>query len=844
MRIQAPLSGVIVPLDQVPDAVFAQKMAGDGVSIDPTDSILRAPFAGKIEFLHPSHHALTLLSPEGAEVLIHIGIDTVQLRGDGFKARVAQGAQVRAGDPLIEFDLDQVACKSKSLLTQVLVVNYPKFKFKWNPQAFAVAGKTELFSIEAKGESKKGSRVDAPQTANTASASVQTSPTLTCMNPTGLHARPAATLAAEAQKFKSEISLHKGDKSANAKSLTAIISLEVANQSRVYFTARGVDAKVAVEHLYTQLQAGLGEGFGNAGPTKPSLTATPKREQAQAQNPDELSGISASPGLVIGSIYLLDSQELQPADVPGKGVAYETQRLQIAQDQARGRIQELASAKNVSAESKGIFQAHLQLLADPDLTARAMVQIKNGTAAPKAWHSAYHETADLLRSLDNELLAERSQDVKDVGQRVLRLLMGVEESRQAIPAQSIVVARQVTPSQFSFLLEQKIVGLATVEGGPSSHVGILARSMSIPMLTGLPEVVLETPSLKKAILDADEALFFLKPSPELLSKTEKRQSALKEQQAVNLKHAQEKAVTLDGFRMDVFANIGNVAEAQQSVAMGAEGVGLLRSEFLFLKRQTPPTEKEQGQIYSDIVAALKGQPVIIRTLDVGGDKPLSYLPVPPEENPFLGVRGLRLSLAQPEIFRTQLRAILSVKAIEQVRIMFPMVTSLFELIEAKKILEEERNVIGAKPVQIGIMVEVPSAALLAEVFAPHVDFFSIGSNDLTQYALAIDRGHRDLAKQADGLHPAVLQLIGMTAKAGAKYKKHVGVCGGIASDPQAVPLLVGLGVTELSVSVPSIAEIKASVRKLNKKKCQELAERALMMDSAEQVRAASKEFLI
>lgn len=836
MKIIAPLGGVIVPLDQVPDPVFSQKMAGEGVAIDPSDGLLRAPISGRIEFLHPARHALTLKSDDGAEILLHIGIDTVEFKGDGFKTRVSQGARVRVGDPLIEFDLNKLAPQAKSLLTLVIIVNHSDYHFTWGQARIAVAGESLLYSIDSLGASLAGNQ--APESAE--SLGITKSPVFTVENPTGLHARPAASLAALAQKFKSEIFLHHGDKKANAKSLTAIIALEVGCQSRIYFSAKGEDSGQCLEQLFTLLQSGLGESVSHA------KTPNPTQVMDKNHDPDRINGICASPGLVMGTVFLLDSQELKPEETPGLGAATELQRWLQAQQQAKQNIEQLLKSHSGNTESQGIFQAHLQILADPDLLERAKSHIHSGKNAAHAWSLAYQESAAILKRLDNELLAERSQDVKDVGERVLRILMGIEESAHKIPPGSIGVARQITPSQFSKLAEQGIQGLATVEGGPSSHVGILARSLAIPMLTGLPDRVLDLTNHQPVILDATDmssAALFLNPTHEQRLSTERRQALLQERHSLDLKHAHEPALTRDQFKMDVFANIGNVHEAQDCVTLGAEGVGLLRSEFLFLKRQTPPTESEQTAIYNDIIAALEGQPVIIRTLDVGGDKPLSYLPVAAEENPFLGVRGLRLSLARPEIFRAQLRAILRVQEIDRVRIMFPMVTSLSELIEARKILEEERKLLNTNAVEVGIMVEVPSAALMAEVFAPHVDFFSIGSNDLTQYTLAIDRGHRELAKQADGLHPAVLQLIAITAKAAAIHKKHVGVCGGIASDPHAVPILLGLGITELSVSVPSIPEIKAVVRRLDRSECQKFAAKVLKMESPEQVRAACHYFL-
>jgi phosphocarrier protein FPr len=371
-------------------------------------------------------------------------------------------------------------------------------------------------------------------------------------------------------------------------------------------------------------------------------------------------------------------------------------------------------------------------------------------------------------------------------------------------------------------------------------VAILARSLGIPALAGLDPSALEVPDGTPAILDGGQGVLRLNPPPDEVSGIRQRQGKQAARGKADLAAAHEPAVTTDGHRVEVAANIAGLAEAEQAVAMGAEAVGLLRSEFLFLDRSTAPSEEEQFQAYRGIARALgPKRPLIIRTLDVGGDKPLTYLPIPREANPFLGERGIRLMRDRPEILRAQARAILRAGAEGAVRIMFPMIATLPEVRAARELLEEERKALGVEKIPVGIMVEVASAALLAEHFAREVDFFSIGTNDLTQYTLAMDRGHPKLAPQVDGLDPAVLRLIDMTVRAAHAQGKWVGVCGGIASDAQAVPLLVGLGVDELSVSVPTIPAIKARVRRLSLAQCRTVAGRALASATGAEVRALS-----
>jgi phosphoenolpyruvate-protein phosphotransferase len=338
------------------------------------------------------------------------------------------------------------------------------------------------------------------------------------------------------------------------------------------------------------------------------------------------------------------------------------------------------------------------------------------------------------------------------------------------------------------------------------------------------------------ILNGEDGTLTIDPQPEVVKRASETQRRWLEQRSAARENAAEPAMTQDGHCVEVVANIGGLADAQKALKMGAEGVGLLRTEFLFMDRTDPPSEHEQFEVYRDIAQALQNQPVIVRTLDIGGDKPLPYVKVPPENNPFLGERGIRLCLARPELFRPQLRAILRAAEYGTLRIMFPMVADISELREARALVEELRLELNARPVEIGIMIEVPSAALMADIFAPEIDFFSIGTNDLTQYTLAMDRMHPTLASKSDGLHPAVLRLISRTAEAAHKAGKWVGVCGELGADPQAVPILVGLGVDELSVSVPAIPTVKAQIRTLNLQAAQTTALQALGCSTAAEVR--------
>jgi len=441
--------------------------------------------------------------------------------------------------------------------------------------------------------------------------------------------------------------------------------------------------------------------------------------------------------------------------------------------------------------------------------------------------------------LKNEVLAGRANDIRDVGQRVLEEITGQRSEKAELPAGSILVAEDLTPSDTATLDRTKVVGFCTTGGGASSHVAIIARSLDIPAVAGIEPRALDILDGTRVILDGARGTLRLNASDGEVEQIKGRQARRAKRRTAELAQADEPTNTSDGRHLEIVANIGGLGDARTAMTNGADGVGLLRSEFVFMGRTSAPSEDEQTQIYSDIAASLApGQPLVIRTLDVGGDKPLPYLPMPREENPFLGERGIRVGLARPEILRTQVRAILrAAGAGARMHVMFPMIATMQDWRLAKAVFEEERERLGVDPIPVGIMVEVPSVALMASQFAAEVDFFSVGTNDLTQYTLAMDRGHPKLAPQVDGLNPAVLALIAQSVTAAHAAGRWVGVCGGMASDPQAVPLLVGLGVDELSVSIPAIPTVKAQIRLLSLATCQDLAARALGLDSAAEVRA-------
>lgn len=665
-------------------------------------------------------------------------------------------------------------------------------------------------------------------------------------NPTGLHARPAKIFVNTAKQFKSDIRVQHGEKKANAKSLISMLTLGVETGSEIRILVDGADEEEALGALVTAVRSGLGEKehIENNKQTTTNDTQPTTSSQHPITN-NQIQGIAAAPGIVYGPVHHLQTAQLTIEETFA-GSSEEQNRLQTAIEQARGQLQALkqqmlVSLGDHSAAEAAIFDVHLEILDDPDLLESVMAKIKQQQPAAQAWQTTIDARAKAVAALNDPLLAARSADLHDVGYRVLRLLVGAEDQSSPLPDHpAIVVAHDLSPSDTASLDKEKVLGFCTAVGGPTAHSAIIARALNLPAVVSAGSKVLDIPEGTPVILDGTRGIVTIEPDETAVTQAKAAQQQWQAQRDAAQKSANQPAITQDGHRVEVAANIGGVSDAQQAANTGAEGVGLLRTEFLFLERTDPPSEDEQYTVYRDIAQAMQGQPVIIRTLDVGGDKPLPYIDVPPEANPFLGERGIRLCLNRPDLLRQQLRAILRAASYGKLRIMFPMVADIAEWRAARAMVEEIRAELDAPPVELGIMIEIPSAALMADAFAPEVDFFSVGTNDLTQYTLAMDRMHPALAGKSDGLHPAVLRLIARTVEAAHAAGKWVGVCGELGADPQAVPILIGLGVDELSVSVPAVPAVKAQIRTLQFENVNSLAKQALQCATAQEVRAITR----
>jgi phosphoenolpyruvate-protein phosphotransferase len=648
----------------------------------------------------------------------------------------------------------------------------------------------------------------------------------------GLHARPATFFVDVANVFTSEIQVQANGKTANGKAMASLLKLGAQGGSTLTISAKGADATAALAALKAAVEAGLGD---EDEPEKRVET----RAWVPATSGRAIGGVSASPGLAIGRLHHFQAAHIVVKDTPGD-TDTEWEKLRAAIDTARIQLHEVYDAmkSRVGKNEAAIFRAHEAFLNDAELAGEATALIEAGHSAAWSWQQTIGKRVAEVQQVSDARLAARAADLHDVGQRVLRLLAETEHSEAALPDEPcILVADDLTPSDTAKLDPKRILGIVTVAGGPTSHTAIIARSLDIPAIVGAGATVLELTAGITCILDGTAGSLYIEPSAAELESARHFQNDMARQREGEYFERYKPALTTDGHRIEVVANIGKAVEAAAAVEAGAEGVGLLRTEFLFLERETPPTEDEQFLAYSEMTRALNGLPLIIRTLDIGGDKVVPYLPQPKEDNPFLGVRGIRLCLRKPELFLPQLRAIYRASLTGPVKIMFPMIATLEDLRAAKEVAEKVRTELGVPPVEIGIMVEVPSAVVMAAEFAQECDFFSVGTNDLTQYALAMDRLHPALARQVDGLHPAVLRMIDQTVRGADSAKKWVGVCGGLAGDPRGAVILTGLGVTELSMSIPSVAAVKAHLRGISLAQAQIFAKRALACKDAEEVRA-------
>ena len=543
-----------------------------------------------------------------------------------------------------------------------------------------------------------------------------------------------------------------------------------------------------------------------------------------AQVKGRIAGIAASEGVAVGPVFVHARRELEPEreNISKDAVEEELGRFQSTVEAVAQKLSETADRlrEDAGEEEAGIFEAHVEMAEDPEFHSEVEERVRSLESPEAAALAVGEEFAGMFAAMEDEYMAARADDVRDVASQIAAELMGSNAAGlEALEEPSVVMARNLAPSDTARIPKGMALGFVIAEGSRTSHVSIMARSLGIPAVVAVGAALEEAFEAEVVALDGGEGYVVADPDPDTLADFEEKRKSIAEERAALEEYKHAEARTKDGRRIEVAANIGSAEEAESALEWGAEGVGLFRTEFLFMKRPDLPSEEEQYEAYRKVVETFGERPTIIRTLDVGGDKDLPGVDQPTEENPFLGWRGIRMCLDVPELFKPQLRAILRAASHGNLRIMFPMVVDNVELRAAKEILAECRKELeneGTKfgEVEVGVMVETPAAAIRAADIAPEVSFFSIGTNDLVQYTLAADRGNERLRRLQSADHPAVLDLIGQTCQAAQEAGIWVGMCGEAAGEPALIPKLIELGVTELSMSAPSIPKAKKVVSEL------------------------------
>jgi phosphoenolpyruvate-protein phosphotransferase/dihydroxyacetone kinase phosphotransfer subunit len=687
----------------------------------------------------------------------------------------------------------------------------------------------------------------------------------------GLHARPAARFVQTAGQFDASVTAENITAPAgpvSARSLNGVATLGVLQGHEVLVRASGPQAAQVLAALRDLAERNFDEPAESGSPAGPAApapsgpaapapsgpevvtagTATLEAVAAAGVRPADgaiLRGIPGSPGLAVGGAVHLRRSAVQVPREPAADPGAELARLDAALEATRREVQaarESVAARTGEQYEAGIFDAHLLFLADEALLDPARRGIREGRNAADAWDRAVTDVEREWERLTDSYQRERVRDLDSLRTDVLGHLLGARRGELSGPG--IVVAGELTPADTAGFDPAVVRGIATAAGGPTSHAAILARALGIPAVLGLGPDLLAVPEATQLLLDGDQGSVQVAPGRADLAAADQAADQRRQAGQRARQRAGEPAVTADGTVIEVAANAGSSEDVRHAVQEGADGIGLLRTEFLFLDASSMPTEAEQAAVYADLAGILAGRPMIVRTLDVGADKPLPYLPREAEPNPALGLRGIRLGLARTGVLLTQLRAVLRVAAGHPLKIMFPMVATEDEVRTALGLVEQARRTLAAEgvavpaegAVEVGIMIEVPAAALTAARLAPIVDFFSVGTNDLTQYTMAADREVSAVASLNDALHPAVLTLIGRAAAAAQAAGRWTGVCGELGADPLAVPLLLGLGVRELSVSPGAVATVKETVRATDLTAAAELARQALDLASADAVR--------
>lgn len=558
----------------------------------------------------------------------------------------------------------------------------------------------------------------------------------------------------------------------------------------------------------------------------------------------EIQGIAVSRGIAFANAYCLKEPDLSYEEIKVADVDAELERFKVAIMKTKAELQEIyeIAQKKFGAEKADIFAAHLLVLEDPEMLASIEAKIQSGVNAEFALDEVSNMFIALFKGLDNVYMQERVADIRDVSKRVLAHLLGVEMvDMNLLTSDVIIVAKDLTPSMTAMLDTKYVKGFITDIGGKTSHSAILARTLEIPAVVGTKNATQDIQHGAPIIIDGTNGKIIVNATSEVSSFYRQQQRIHNEENEELLQYRSLPSISADGFSVEIAGNIGNPEDAEMVINAGGDGIGLFRTEFLYMERQELPTEEEQFQAYKSVLEKMQGKPTIVRTLDIGGDKNLPYLKLADEMNPFLGYRAIRISLTQQEMFRVQIRALLKASAYGNLKIMFPMIATLDEFKMAKAILLEEKQSLTSdgylisETLEVGMMIEIPSAAIIADLFAKEVDFFSIGTNDLIQYTLAADRMNENVSYLYQPYHPAVLRLVKNVIDAAHHQGKWVGMCGEMAADEIALPILLGFGLNEFSMSASSILKTRAHIAKLSKQQLMPHNERILQLSTASEV---------
>ncbi len=829
LSVGAPVAGLVVALGDVPDAAFAGEALGPGIAIEPLESVICAPCDGEIIAVARTLHAVTLRATNGAEVLIHTGIDTVALAGEGFELLVEVGADIVAGTPLIRFDYEAVVSRAKSLCTPIIITNGEDYDI------CNTASSPRLALGDAMMEITRKRAAGRPDTGVLEASGPSVSEQIVIELALGIHARPAAQIARLAKTFAGRVEFGPADKRVDAKSTASMMGLGVRHGDEVTVAAHGTGSDAVVAKLIALIKSGAGDPVQPITANDDSKVLVAHKQPAKRDENGAYIGVTASGGMAIGRVYV---HRPQSHDIPETVASEneESEALQTAIAVTQKAI--LIEARTANEEQAALLDAHAEIVVDPVLIHAASKRVKAGDSAGKAWQSAIAQQAQVLEAAGDPRIAERVADLKDLEARVFNALYGPLETVAAEEIEgAIIFAEDLLPSEFMRYSNAKLSGLCLAAGGVTSHVSILAGAANIPTLVALGDEILNIAPGTPAMINAAVSRLVIDPSSDEVGVLKARLALRQETEAEAALLAMEPARTTDGTRISVFANLSSVAEAANAVRLGAEGCGLLRTEFLFTDRASAPTTDEQALCYAAISNCLDKRSLTIRTLDIGGDKPVPFLNLGHEANPALGLRGIRTFLAHPDVMRAQVEAILTAAARGDIQIMLPMVSSPQEIVDFRAAVTEiAKDMEIEKIPPIGTMIETPASAVMAQQICRVADVVSIGTNDLTQYTLAMDRGQPALAGSIDGLHPAVVGLMARVGAAASTAEISAGVCGGLASDPIAVPILLGLGITKLSATLSMIAPIKAIVRSLDLQQCRFAAEKAQALNSPTEVR--------